>query len=251
MSKSSVKIDIVAASVAGPQHHYKKMPCQDFFKFHKKGQNFVAVVSDGAGSAKYGKIGAKILCETVIDILKNSDFREIEAKIAHAVDVAREKLEFHRLNKGKKKENLNSFAATLVGVVCNKGKGLFFHIGDGAGVAFDEKDLNKFVASLPENGSFSCETFFFTQENWKENLRITKFEKLDTIILMSDGLTGFAFTQDFRDIEKGFISPIHSFLSNTKSPIRAKQALANTLNNSQARKLNSDDKTLLWARMKA
>ena len=108
-------------------------------------------------------------------------------------------------------------------------------------------DLRDFVASRPENGNFSCETFFYTQDNWKENLRFTRFENFDTVFLMSDGLTNFAFSGDYQNLEKGFIWPIHEFLSAQKTQTRACRALANTLDNAQARKLNSDDKTLLWA----
>ena len=246
--KTKRRVRVVAASVAGPLHCHKKLPCQDYFKFRREGTNFVAVVSDGAGSARYGKVGARVICETIIDHLKNTRPHQIIDRTCKAVEAARRKLSLHRLNKGKKLENLNDFAATVVGVVYNEGQGCFFHIGDGAALAFNSGgDLNDFVASRPENGSFSCETFFYTQDNWKENLRFTRFENFDTVFLMSDGLTNFAFSGDFQNLEKGFIWPIHEFLAAQKTQTRASRALANTLDNAQARKLNSDDKTLLWA----
>ena len=246
--KTKRRVRVVAASVAGPLHCHEKLPCQDYFKFRREGKNFVAVVSDGAGSARYGKVGARVICETIIDQLKNTRPHQIIDRTCKAVESARRKLSLHRLNKGKKQENLNDFAATMVGVVYNEGQGCFFHIGDGAALAFNsDGDLQNFVASRPENGNFSCETFFYTQENWKENLRFTRFENFDTIFLMSDGLTNFAFSGDFKQLERGFIWPIHKFLSAQKTQTRACRALANTLDNVQARKLNSDDKTLLWA----
>lgn len=245
--KTKNKIKVVAASITGPQHRHKKLPCQDFYKFHTQGKNFVAVVSDGAGSAKYGKTGARIICETMVDLLKNSPVDLIPQRIAKAVETARRKLTLHRLNPGKKIATLNNFAATLVGVVYHQGKGLFFHIGDGAGLAFEGSKPDHFVASPPENGNFSCETFFYTQDNWQENLRLTKFEGLNTIMLMTDGLTNFAFANDFQNIERGFVLPIHDFLSRQQTVSRAQTALSNTLDNAQARKFNSDDKTLLWA----
>ena len=246
--KTKRRVRVVAASVAGPLHCHKKLPCQDYFKFRREGKNFVAVVSDGAGSARYGKVGARVICETIIDHLKNTRPHQIIDRTCKAVEAARRKLSLHRLNKGKKLENLNDFAATVVGVVYNEGQGCFFHIGAGAALAFNYGgDLNAFVAYRPENGSFSCETFFYTQDNWKENLRFTRFENFDTVFLMSDGLTNFAFSGDFQNLEKGFIWPIHEFLAAQKTQTRASRALANTLDNAQARKLNSDDKTLLWA----
>ncbi len=249
-SSSSRKIRVVAASVCGPMHRYRKMPCQDYFKHKICGRNFVAVVSDGAGSAKYGKIGARVICETMVDLLANCRFDNIKAKILSSIETARRKLMRHRLNKSKGTDGLIDFSATVVGAVCSpEGEGLFFHIGDGAGIALSGDDYDCFVASKPENGNFSCETFFYTMDDWKDSLRFTPFEHADTIFLMSDGLTNFAFSADYSRIEKGFIAPINTFLRNEKSRPKALRALNNTLNLPMAKRLNSDDKTLLWARI--
>lgn len=237
------KPKIVAASVVGGLHVSKKLPCQDHFEY-VCGKNLVAVVSDGAGSAKYGKTGAKALCSTLCDLLKNADFTKIEEAVVFAVNVARQKLCLHRFNKTKNEEGLSLFAATLVGVVYCKNKGVFFHIGDGAALSLYED--YSFVASRPENGCCSCETFFFSQMAWRENLRFTKIENAKSILLMSDGLTSFAFQSDFLDIEQNFVKPIDKFLREEKNMAKAKKALSNTLNMPRAQKLNPDDKTLVW-----
>lgn len=148
---------------------------------YRPGQNFVAVVSDGAGSAKYGKIGARIICETVGDLLANAEFSDIRRTIVKAIEVSRGKLLRHRYNKTKSEEGINDFAATLVGTVCHGRQGLFFHIGDGAALALDEHNPENFVASRPENGLFACETYFYTMDDWRENLRFTAFENADAI----------------------------------------------------------------------
>ena len=241
---------VVAASVCGPMHHYKKMPCQDYFKHSTRGKNFVAVVSDGAGSAKYGKIGARVVCETLVDLLANCSFENIKRRIVSSIEVARAKLMRHRLNKTKSSDGLIDFSATVVGAVCNRqGKGIFFHIGDGAGIALSGDDYEQFIASKPENGNFLCETFFYTMDDWKDSLRFTTFEKADTIFLMSDGLTNFAFSPDYSKIETKFIAPITAFLQKEASRPKALRALNNTLNTPMAKRLNSDDKTLLWAKI--
>ena len=199
MKNKSRKIKVVAASVAGLLHVNKKIACQDCFNY-TIGKNLVAVVSDGAGSAKYGKIGAKNVCETLCDLLKNASFTKIESEVIRAVKVVREKLLLHRFNKTKNEEGLPSFAATIVGVVYNEGRGVFFHIGDGAGIALH--DDNKYTISRPANGNFSCETFFYTMHNWQDSLRFTKIDKSDTIFLMTDGVTNFALSDDMYKIIK-------------------------------------------------
>ncbi len=243
MKNKHLDIRVIAASVAGQLHANQSLPCQDYFCY-KIARNLVAVVSDGAGSAKYGKIGARTLCETLCSILKNADFKHIEEAIIQAVKVVRQHLELHRFNKSKDAKGLAPFAATLVGVVYHKDRGIFFHIGDGAALSLHH-DRN-FCASRPENGAFSCETFFFTQEAWRENLRFTTFADAKNILLMSDGLTSFAFSPDFQDIEHKFIQPINDFLSREKNLPKARKALKNTLNTPKAQKLNPDDKTLVW-----
>lgn len=248
MKNKQHNIRVLATSVTGLQHSHKGLPCQDYF-LHTKGKNFVAVVSDGAGSAKFGKIGARIICETICDLLKNAPFEKARDIISKAVEIARSKLCRHRFNKSKSERNIGDFAATVVGMIYYRNQGLFFHIGDGAAIAFKDDEYQDFVASRPENGSFSCETYFYTQQEWRENLRFTGFEKAKTIFLMSDGLTTFSFSNGFNDIEKGFIAPIDTFLRSELGKSKAVRALKNTLNTPRAQKLNSDDKTLLWAKV--
>lgn len=127
--------------------------------------------------------------------------------------------------------------------------GVFFHIGDGAAIAFSGGYGEDFTASRPENGRFSCETYFYTMDDWKDNLRFTPFENAQTVFLMSDGVTNFAFSRDFNRIERGFLYPINDYLESETSKSRAARALVNTLNTPQARKLNNDDKTLFWAKL--
>lgn len=243
------RIKILATSLAGPLHTAKNMPCQDYCKYSIGGKNFVAVVSDGAGSSKYGKIGAKVICNTLTDLLPEIDFANAREAIIKAIMIARNKLMRHRLNKTKNEVGLVDFAATLVGVIYYRNKGLFFHIGDGAALAFHQDNFEHFTASLPENGAFSCETYFYTMDDWKDSLRFTPFDKAHTLFLMSDGLTNFTFSSDFKQIEKNFIVPIDSFLSQQSNRRKALRALENTLNTARARKLNSDDKTLLWVKL--
>lgn len=241
--------NIIKVSVCGALHKSKNLLCQDYADYKTKGKKLVAVVSDGAGSAKYGKIGAKIITETMCDLLINSNIESIKTDVVKAVDKARQKLELHRLNKTKSRQNLTDFSATIVGVFYNGKQGVFFHIGDGAALAFFDNKYENYMLSEPENGAFSCETFFYTMDNWQENLRFQEFENLKYLVLMTDGVTGFVF-DDLGMLRNNFLPPIMRYLDNESRKTYALSALKNTLSSREAMRINGDDKTILWANLK-
>ena len=240
----------IAVSLRGALHKAKNLPCQDYFCHRRNKNKFVAVISDGAGSAPHSRIGAKTVCQTLCDILSHSNLQNIQSDVKKAIIAAREKLILHSHNKSKSAEELINYAATLVGVFCYKQKGIFFHIGDGAGIAYTHNNYKNMVVSEPENGAFSCETFFYTMTDWDRCLRFTSFDYADYIMLMSDGVTGFVFADDFYNIRNNFFVPIANYLTDEHLKKTAEKALINTLDDTRARRLNADDKTLLWACLK-
>ncbi len=247
--KNNGRINVLSTSIRGALHKSLGLPCQDYSCSRTLKNKLVAVVSDGAGSAKYSKIGAKIVCDTLCDLLINSDLKTIRGDVENAINIARKKLLFHRCNSGKDNAGLINFSATLVGVFYHNNKGVFFHIGDGAGIAFKNGDYGNFIISEPENGAFSCETYFYTMDDWKDCLRFTEFENANRILLMTDGVTGFAFSGDFYKIHRNFLIPVVEYLENEPRKTYAKEALQNTLNNTRAQRINADDKTILWAKL--
>jgi serine/threonine protein phosphatase PrpC len=247
--KKTRHIRTVGTSLRGAWHKAKNMPCQDCYRTKNKDNKMVAVVSDGAGSARYSSIGARIICETMCDLLVNSDMAHIEEDVAKAITVARDKLILHRLNRSKSAEGLVDFSATMVGVFYQHNQGIFFHIGDGAGIAFKNGDYSDFVISEPENGAFSCETYFYTMNDWQDCLRFTSFQDKDRLMLMTDGVTGFVFSDDFYRIRQTFLLPVVEYLEKEERVSYAEKVLRNTLEDKKAQRINADDKTIFWAKM--
>lgn len=247
--KQHERIHVLSTSIRGSLHKSLGLPCQDYSRARSAKNKLVAVVSDGAGSAKYSKIGAKIICDTLCDLLIKSDISSIRDDVANAINIARQKLILHKNNNSKNSAGLVNFSATIVGVFYQKNKGVFFHIGDGAGIAFKNGEYGNFVISEPENGAFSCETYFYTMDEWQDSLRFTDFENANRILLMTDGVTGFAFSGDFYKIHRNFLIPVIEYLENEPRKTHAVEALRNTLNNNRAQRINSDDKTILWAKL--
>jgi hypothetical protein len=246
----------IGVSVAGFSHQSSGAPCQDFHMASCLPQGWlVAAVSDGAGSALRSFEGAKTICERLVsdisdgllksdDIQRNMRVDQVIARqwIVDTIESAREEL-----TKSGGEGSLSQFHATLVAVIAGPNGGTFFHIGDGAACATDINDLSSSSLSLPENGEYANETYFYTQPEWKDHLRLTEFDgRFNLIALMTDGVTPFALAPQAAGIYIPFFEPVSKFLS--RHPIEdGKAALAATLAKEEIRKITGDDKTLIWA----
>jgi hypothetical protein len=220
------------------------------------GGALIAVVSDGAGSARYGGEGAVILCEQVGAALarlfgkaKPRPSRALLRQACRAVEAGVEATRARVLAEAPPDAGMYDYHATLVGAVALPGKGgLFFHIGDGAALAFDGE---RWLLSPPHNGEYSYETYFFTEPGWRRNLRFRLIEPgYDTIFVMTDGVTDLGLRNRGEGPEPfmAFFEPIGRFLASA-SREEGERALATTLDTPAARERSSDDKTLVWARL--
>ncbi len=237
---------VISASTPGIENNQPKSECQDFLAHYAREDSFIAIISDGAGSALLAKTGAQTICEAMISELKPYLNNPQKAKKEINEIIGRARIKIEKLA-SKNKTYLSDYHATLVGVIANPNYGFFFHIGDGAGLCSQDVDFDDFIISKPENGDFINETFFITMENWEEHLHIKEFEKPRYICLMSDGLTGFTLSNDCTEIKTGFLAPISRFLDNNE-PSYGSKALLNTISSSNAHNINSDDKSIIWAK---
>ena len=67
----------IARSAIGTSHQRQQMPCQDYGGYKILNQALIGAVADGAGSAKYSDIGAKLAVETVLEALTEQDIINI------------------------------------------------------------------------------------------------------------------------------------------------------------------------------
>ncbi|MBO9713845.1 PP2C family serine/threonine-protein phosphatase [Sphingomonas sp.] len=250
---------VAGASVTGAYHAISGEPCQDRHRLQvTPGDALIAVVSDGAGSARHAGEGATILCESVSAALagfagrgklkpSRALLRRAYRAVCDGVEAARRRI----LDAMPPEASLYDYHATLVGAFVLPGSGgLFFHIGDGAALAVSGE---RWLLSPPSNGEYSNETYFFTQANWRRHLRFKLIEPgFDTIFVMSDGVTDLSFRHNGHGPEPfmPFFEPIGRFLSTTKRD-EAERALGATLDTPAARERSDDDKTLVWAQFAA
>jgi hypothetical protein len=245
----------IGVSVPGFAHQAEGAPCEDFHAIASFANGrLVAVVSDGAGSAPRAVEGAKMICEGLVGHLAphatklgqgsdiQSEENSVRSWVAEGIESVRTKIA--EISAG---DPLSAFHATLVGAIAGPDGGFFFHLGDGAAFAACAEDFSQNILSHPENGEYANETYFFTQADWQEHLRLKRFDRqFDLLILMSDGVTPFALAPGAVAPHEPFFGPLSRYLASHTSE-EGQRALAATLEQDAIRRITGDDKTLVWA----
>lgn len=253
---------VACASVTGPGHIAEGGNCQDAHGLTINDLGcLVAVVSDGAGSTKYGGVAASLICdrlpsaiaESLVSISAQPCFdrrglARIRKTIRQAVSNVRLSLLGLAVEKGISEDEL---LATLVGVAAHPNiGGIFFHIGDGAAVCFDEHG-GEIALSPPENGAYVNTTYFLIEEGWKSRLRFLVFgTDFQTVFLMTDGVTDLSIARDAKIFRAfpAFFDPVAEFLSQTDR-VAGEIALVEMLDSERSREKVDDDKTIVWAQV--
>ena len=252
---------VAAATVRGVSHEAEGTDGQDAHAVQTRGGWLVAVVCDGAGSTALGGLGAAVGARTVAETLALAcGDAPPGAPVGHeafwrkaatdAVMAARDAVA-HALQKtpgGTDDRGLPLFErahATLVAAVAGPDGGFFAHVGDGLGIALHAGEAR--ATSLPENGDYANETFFFTEPGWDGHLRLTPFDApVDRVVLMSDG--GMSLAIKDGALFAGFAGPVGRYLD-TVGGTAGSAALAETLRDPRTHAVTGDDKTVVWARL--
>ena len=71
--------EIIAARTRGKKHKHDATNCDDWFETAVTNGCAIAVVADGAGSKKFSRIGARIVCETAAEYLRGEIKKAFEA----------------------------------------------------------------------------------------------------------------------------------------------------------------------------
>jgi hypothetical protein len=248
---------VFSASATGKRNLDQDEAGQDASHYVVTDDVLVAVVCDGAGSVREGRKGseyiARVLAEELSTALLAGRTRPgpraegsaaIESTIRFAIETVRSGLA--DLAASRQLE-LHDFSCTLVGCVASSDGGVFFHIGDGFAIKQDA--AGDCALSPPENGEYADETYFVTDENWQDHLRLTPlpaFERGCVLGLMSDGTAPFAVNRERSGFFRPFIDPIAAFLREATAP-HGNAALKNLLESPRASEISVDDKTLLLA----
>jgi hypothetical protein len=245
--------------VRGPAHIATGQPCQDTFAIGLGEDWVVAVVSDGAGSADRARDGACIVSEEVCralseflndisrsDMLATDLYSRVEGILINGIERARQRC----LDEAAAGQKLRSFHATVLGTVVVNAGGVLFHLGDGGASAHRKtaSGLQTVCFSEPENGEYINETFFFTLDDWREHLRITKMSgPIDSVWLMSDGAYELMVPSRERQLREVTEREIDRLVFEEGGASKS-DVISAVLSSRPATARNDDDKTLVIVR---
>lgn len=202
---------IIGISYRGDSHIKSDVVCQDYHAFAKLNEVWnMAIVSDGAGSAKHSDEGSRAVCnvfkfytEELIksnDTLKNGEIFdektwdiEFRGMLLRFQNELKKQLEQKSVNK---EYPFESFAATIILILYSKYGYMVAHVGDGrAGVK-----INGHWKSVitPHKGEEANQTIFSTAKYFQErpNLKMSNIyvpethverQQIEAFVLMSDG----------------------------------------------------------------
>ncbi len=246
-----------AASVIGTSHLKLGTCCQDanecqLLSLHDGDEVFVAVLSDGAGSAQHSEEGSSLTCSVlmghIIDYIAGGNtVAQITRDVASLwLSNIQGQLAENARNTGW---NIRDYACTVIAAVIGLSAAAFLQIGDGAVVVSEEVDAYGHVF-WPDRGEYENTTYFVTQDSALEHLQ---FESVDRQIqeaaVFTDGIQRLA-------LDYKAEMPHQPFFQSVFSPLRLASigrqdklcdSLGQFLGSERVNGRTDDDKTLVIA----
>jgi len=237
------------ATCIGEAHKRNGMPLQDSFEVlaNPSGEYVIAVVSDGAGSAKHAEVGS----ERITSIFTKEVRRLCDESPAVSFDAFKETTSF-AIQSARRSliddgYSLADCHATIVATLAFDDKCFLAHLGDGLQVVLIREPSGAIAAcvSEPENGDASNETFFYTEDGWHNHLRLTEIPRdVLACFLMSDGMEEFVWNPK-TGLKLPFCRPL---LQKARDAFVSGQDLNAALNevvsDERTNQFTNDDKTL-------
>lgn len=182
----------VCASVKGTSHIQFGEKLEDAFAITQiKDESIFAVVSDGAGSARFGRQGARTTCGFLKtrfqDQLRDGQEMPSDEELKNWVGDLRNRIAEKADKQGS---TPRQFAATLAAILITPDNLATMQIGDSAIVARRGTDWD--VLCWPENGEYASSTYFVT-DNPEPRLKIKRhLPEYDAFALFTDGVGDLA-----------------------------------------------------------
>ncbi|MDR2261603.1 MAG: protein phosphatase 2C domain-containing protein [Azoarcus sp.] len=229
---------IVAARRRGRSHAHNGTCCDDDYVIYADPPNGwqLAIVADGAGSAKFSRRGSQVATAAAAEFLRQQVFasqagEDLRAAIlgyvragkpgaasdeekalrkclfmtiGHAAHAAAKALYKEARDRADVIANVKDLSTTLlIGLACKIDSRWFcaaYWVGDGA-VAVYRKNAEVILLGASDSGEFSGQTRFLTAEEVQQDsllrrLRFAVVEDMTALILMTDGVSDAKFSSE-------------------------------------------------------
>ncbi len=234
-SLSHQNLSVIAASKRGRSHAHVGSFRDDDYQHVLVNNWVITVVADGAGSAKYSRRGAQLICEAAVQNLSHSlvdDSELIEAvtffqqaqsekassldaaqknvntilasKLGCAARIAEQAIQQELAAQSSLQAEYKDFSSTALIVICKQFSfGTLcaaFAVGDGAIAVYQQGQAVTLLGSA-DSGEFAGQTRFLdaqsvTDAEIASRTRFVLVENLTALILMSDGVSDPWFETD-------------------------------------------------------
>lgn len=177
----------------GIMHEYRDLPCQDALGCRQADNgNVIAVLSDGAGSARYAAEAAQATVEAVLDHFSAVPLtaeEPLETLRASVLRTCRERLMDLWEQLGE--PDIRHLSATLLFAVSSRERMLLGHLGDGMLTVLDRSGAI-LLDSPPEHRDGQANATYFVISPWgRQHLRLYSLDlsasPVDFLVMTSDG----------------------------------------------------------------
>lgn len=259
------------ASSIGKSHIDSNLPNQDSIYLQKTEKGMVAVVCDGAGSAKFSQAGAAFFSQSIGKMLLSLGVNHsVSIGVSHrgiAFDLVKvkqqivEQLSQIRLDLQSQlpaESSLRDYHTTFTGLLIHANhQALLVQIGDSPLITSQfvvrhphiDYFTNLQVYGDDSKNEYVNETHFITQDNWQSFLRVEPIDlsQVDCLALMSDGCADLVFegASVTPKIYRPFFGNLLFNLTQSQSSQQGSAIIEQALGNPATYRLTGDDKSLV------
>jgi len=269
LAQSSVQSSwqMYGASSIGKSHIDSNLPNQDSIYLQKTQDGMVAVVCDGAGSAKFSQAGAAFFSQSIGKMLLSLGVSRSVSSSGIAFDLGQvkqqiiEQLSQIRLDLQSQlnaESSLRDYHTTFTGLLIHSNhQALLVQIGDSPLITSQfvvrhphvDYFTNLQVYGDDSKNEYVNETHFITQDNWQSFLRVEPIDlsQVDCLALMSDGCADLVFegASVTPKIYRPFFGNLLFNLTQSQSSQQGSAIIEQALGNPATYRLTGDDKSLV------
>ena len=264
-SHSSVQSSwqVYGASSIGKSHIDSNLPNQDSIYLQKTEHGMVAVVCDGAGSAKFSQAGAAFFSQSIAQMLLSLgvSHRGIALDLGQLKQQIIEQLSQIRLDLQSQlpaESSLRDYHTNFTGLLIHSNhQAILVQIGDSPLITSQfvvrhphiDYFTNLQVYGDDSKNEYVNETHFITQDNWQSFLRVEPIDlsQVDCLALMSDGCADLVFegASVTPKIYRPFFGNLLFNLTQSQSSQQGSAIIEQALGNPATYRLTGDDKSLV------